>query len=353
MKTQRTLLISALAASCFTCAALTVFAQQSTNSEIPDAPQATAEAMTVPNGPYVVMDTSMGRITCQFYQKQAPHAVANFIALAEGTKDWTDPASGKVQHHRRYYDGTIFHRVIPEFMIQGGDPTGTGMGDPGYKFDDEIDPNLNYDRPGRLAMANSGPNTNGSQFFITELPFESGNGHYVLFGQCDDASVDVVKAIARVQRDPSDKPLTPVVLQKVTIVHEGAPMPPLPNAPPAASVVPTQPAVFEHGAEGSHARLLSRTQDIPAGEAEEHLISKKRPVYPKEAKQAHISGTVTVATLIGPDGAVTIAHAIDGPEPLRAAAEEAVMAWRYKPFLVQGQPGTVQTKATIIFQLDN
>ena len=99
----------------------------------------------------------MGRITCQFYQKQAPNAVANFIALAEGTKDWTDPATKKVQHHKPYYDGTIFHRVIPEFMIQGGDPTGTGMGDPGFTFDDEFDPNLNFDRPGRLAMANTGP----------------------------------------------------------------------------------------------------------------------------------------------------------------------------------------------------
>ncbi len=182
--------------------------------------------MTVPNGPYVVMDTSMGRITCQFFQKQAPNAVANFIALAEGTKDWTDPATNKVQRHKRYYDGTTFHRVIPEFMIQGGDPTGTGMGGPGYEFDDEFDPNLNFDRPGRLAMANSGPNTNGSQFFITELPFESGNQHYVIFGQCDDASVEVVKAIARVPRDANDKPLSPVDLEQVTILDQ---------APPAAS----------------------------------------------------------------------------------------------------------------------
>jgi peptidyl-prolyl cis-trans isomerase A (cyclophilin A) len=227
MKIQRTFPFSALATACLACAALTAFAQQ---SQLPDAPQATPEAMTVPNGPFVVMDTSMGRITCQFFQKQAPNAVANFIGLAEGTRDWTDPATGKVQHHKRYYDGTIFHRVIPEFMIQGGDPTGTGTGDPGYKFDDEFDPNLNYDQSGRLAMANSGPNTNGSQFFITELPFESGNQHYVIFGQCDDASIAVVKTIARVQRDANDKPLSPVVLKKVTIVREGQPMPPLPQS---------------------------------------------------------------------------------------------------------------------------
>ena len=101
---------------------------------LPDAPQATAAALSHPNGPTVVMDTSMGRITCQFYQRQAPKAVANFIGLAEGTKDWTDPATGTVQHNKPFYDGTIFHRVIPEFMIQGGDPTGTGMGDPGYQL---------------------------------------------------------------------------------------------------------------------------------------------------------------------------------------------------------------------------
>ncbi len=106
-----------------------------------------------------------------------------------------------MQHHKPLYNGTTFHRVIPEFMIQGGDPTGTGMGDPGYTFDDEFDPNLNFDVPGRLAMANSGPNTNGSQFFITEQSHDSLNQHYTLFGQCDDASVEVVKAIARVPRD--------------------------------------------------------------------------------------------------------------------------------------------------------
>ena len=209
---------------------MVVFARQSAlaSPEVPDAPQATTEALTVPNGPFVVMDTSMGRITCQFYQKQAPKAVANFIGLAEGTKDWTDPRTRQVQHQKRYYDGTIFHRVIPEFMIQGGDPTGTGMGSPGYTFKDEFDPNLNFDRPGRLAMANSGPNTNGSQFFITEKAYDSLNQTYTLFGQCDDASVQVVKAIARVPRNASDKPLTPVVLEKVTIVREGEPMPPAP-----------------------------------------------------------------------------------------------------------------------------
>jgi peptidyl-prolyl cis-trans isomerase A (cyclophilin A) len=232
MKLSHALLISALTAFM----AATATAQQSTPpaqpaEPLPDAPQATIAATIRPNGPTVVMDTSMGRITCQFYQQQAPKAVANFIGLAEGTIDWTDPTTKKKQHHKAYFDNTTFHRVIPEFMIQGGDPTGTGMGDPGYSFNDEVDLNLNFDRPGRLAMANSGPNTNGSQFFITEQAYDSLNQKYTLFGQCDDSSVEVVKTIARVQRDSDDKPLTPVILKKATIVHEGQPLPPLPAAP--------------------------------------------------------------------------------------------------------------------------
>ena len=222
MKIQHTILLPALAA------AFAVAAYAQTSNDLPDAPAATAQIR--PNGPTVVMDTSLGRITCQFYQKQAPKAVANFIGLAEGTQEWTDPATHVKHHGKPFFNGTIFHRVIPGFMIQGGDPTGTGMGDPGYAFRDEFDPNLNFDKPGRLAMANSGPNTNGSQFFITEQGYASLNQHYSLFGQCDDASVEVVKAIARVPRDGNDKPLTPVVLKKVTIVREGQPLPPAPVA---------------------------------------------------------------------------------------------------------------------------
>ena len=146
-------------------------------------------------------------------------------------------------HHKPLYDGTIFHRVIPEFMIQGGDPTGTGMGDPGYSFADEFDPDLGFDVPGRLAMANSGPNTNGSQFFITEVPTPHLNQHHTIFGQCDEPSVNVVKTIARVQANSDDKPLEPVVLKKVTIVPEGQPSPPPPggSAPAAAPSKPAQP----------------------------------------------------------------------------------------------------------------
>jgi peptidyl-prolyl cis-trans isomerase A (cyclophilin A) len=171
----------------------------------------------------------MGRITCKLFDKQAPKTVANFIGLAEGTKDWTDPATHQKMHNKRFYDGTAFHRVIPEFMIQGGDPTGTGTGDPGYMFEDELDPDLNFDVPGRLAMANSGPNTNGSQFFITEVPTEWLNQKHTIFGQCDDSGILVVKSIARVARDDNDKPMEPVTLKKVTIVPAGQPVPPAPQ----------------------------------------------------------------------------------------------------------------------------
>jgi peptidyl-prolyl cis-trans isomerase A (cyclophilin A) len=216
----------------FTSVALAKQSTPPAQEPLPDAPQATAAAMTQPNGPTVVMDTSMGRITCQFFQKQAPKTVSNFIALAQGTKDWTDPSTKKVMHRKPLYDGTIFHRVIPEFMIQGGDPTGTGMGDPGYSFEDEFDANLGFDVPGRLAMANSGPGTNGSQFFVTEAPTPHLNQHHTIFGQCDESSVLVVQTIARVQVGADDKPVTPVVLKKVTIVPEGKPLPPLPTPVP-------------------------------------------------------------------------------------------------------------------------
>ncbi len=212
--------------------AVFAIAQQSTPpTELPDTPTSQAPPVVEPTGPTAVLDTSMGRITCRLFDKQAPLAVANFIALAEGTKPWTDPVTRKKVKARPFYNGTTFHRVIPEFMIQGGDPTGTGTGDPGYMFADEFDPNLNFDVPGRMAMANSGPDTNGSQFFITEVPTTHLNQKHTIFGQCDQPSMAVVSAIARVQRDPDDKPLQPVTLNKVTIVKEGQPLPPLPAAP--------------------------------------------------------------------------------------------------------------------------
>ncbi len=206
---------------------------------LPDSPGTTSAPLPapVPTGPTVIFDTSMGRLTCKFFSKQAPIAVANFIGLAEGTKDWTDPTTQQKVHGKRFYDGTTFHRVIPAFMIQGGDRVGDGTGDAGYYFDNETVPNLTFDTPGRLAMANAGPNTNGTQFFITELPYPDLDGKYTIFGQCDAHSVLIAATIARVERNSADKPLTPVTLDKVTIVREGQPIPP-PPAPPALASPP-------------------------------------------------------------------------------------------------------------------
>jgi len=251
MRRKTLYLLSALLAVAVVVAIVVAIAERSTQAAqtapssqtLPEAPTPAAPPEVLPNGPHVVMDTTMGRITCQFFQKEAPVAVANFIGLADGTKEWTNPVTHQIERHKPFYDGTIFHRVIPEFMIQGGDPSGTGMGGPGYSFDDEFDPNLNFNKAGRLAMANSGPNTNGSQFFITEQPYPTLDQHYTIFGQCDDASIDVVKAIARVPRDENDRPYTPVVLKKVTVVPVGAPIPPMPawEQQPAAPV-PAAPA---------------------------------------------------------------------------------------------------------------
>lgn len=220
---------------------------------LPDAPTSTTQVKppVVPTGPTAVIDTTMGRLTCKLYDKQAPLTAANFIGLAEGTKDWTDPKTLQKMHHKSLYNGTTFHRVIPGFMIQGGDPEGDGMGDPGYFFQDEINPDLTFDQPGRLAMANAGPGptgggTNGSQFFITEVPVPELDGKHTIFGQCDAHSVLLVASIARVERDSSDKPLTPVVINRITIVREGQPIPPepaLPAATPAATPTPAPPAL--------------------------------------------------------------------------------------------------------------
>jgi peptidyl-prolyl cis-trans isomerase A (cyclophilin A) len=191
----------------------------------------------------VVFDTTMGRMTCRLFSKEAPRTVANFIGLAEGTKDWTDPATHQKMHGKPLYNGTTFHRVIPDFMIQGGDPIGTGMGDPGYYINDEIVPDLNFDVPGRLAMANSGPDTDGSQFFITVAPYPSLDQHYSIFGQCDPHSVLIAQSITEVERDAKDKPLEPVTLNKVTIVRDGQPLPTPPSlaAPPSTPPVKPQP----------------------------------------------------------------------------------------------------------------
>jgi peptidyl-prolyl cis-trans isomerase A (cyclophilin A) len=207
--------------------------------DLPDSPS-TTEGIVVPpapNGPTAVIDTSMGRLTCQFFAKESPITVENFIGLATGAKQFTDPTTGKVMQGVKFYDGTTFHRVIANFMIQGGDRAGTGMGDGGFYIKDEFSPGLRFDREGRLAMANAGPGTGGTQFFITEAPVPELNGKHTIFGQCDPHSVLVVQSIARVPKNGEDKPLTPVVIEHVTIVPEGQPLPPEPKvaAPVAAT----------------------------------------------------------------------------------------------------------------------
>src|ERR1700690_3331222 len=178
--------------------------------------------------PVAIIHTTAGDMHCTLFPKQAPLGVDNFIGLAEGSKDWTNPVSHGKKHGVPLYDGTIFHRVIPDFMIQGGDPRGDGTGDPGYKFKNETPSDLKFDRPGRLAYANSGPDTNGSQFFIMEVALtgrhaDALNGHYTIFGQCDDATVELVKKIARMDSDPSDnRPFKPVKITHIEIKHGGA-----------------------------------------------------------------------------------------------------------------------------------
>ena len=214
------------------------------NEALPDDPGTTVHvaAPLTPEGPAVVFDTSMGRMVCGLYSKEAPLTVENFVGLATGSKEWTDPVTHKNTEGKPLYNGTTFHRVIPGFMIQGGDPLGTGAGDPGYYFNDEITPNLNFDVAGRLAMANAGPNTNGSQFFITVTPQPSLDQHYSIFGQCDAASVLVAESITQVPRNSQDKPVEPVYLNKVTIVQPGHPLPaPPPDAPQPSSPATTHP----------------------------------------------------------------------------------------------------------------
>ena len=165
-------------------------------------------------GIYAIFETDMGTIVCKLFDKVAPITVANFIGLAEGTKEFIDPKTGE-KTKRRYFDGTIFHRVIPKFMIQGGDLLGTGQGGPGYEFEDEIK-SLRFNKPGRLAMANSGPNTNGSQFFITVDNTTWLDGKHTIFGQVFEGQ-EVANNISRVKRAQGDRPMFNVVLKKVTI----------------------------------------------------------------------------------------------------------------------------------------
>jgi len=192
----------------------------------------------VPARPMATIDTTVGKLHCTLFPDKAPIGVANFIGLANGTKDWTSPITHAKKHGVPLYDGTIFHRVIPDFMIQGGDPAGNGSGDPGYAFKNETSPDLKFDRPGRLAYANAGPDTNGSQFFITEAAYPSLNGGYTIFGQCDEASVALVKQIARMGRDANDRPYRPVKIVHISVTSAVAAARPATAKKPVAKPAP-------------------------------------------------------------------------------------------------------------------
>lgn len=167
-------------------------------------------------GLYAIFETSMGIIVCELFDKESPKTVKNFVELAKGEKEWVDPKTGQ-KVKSQFYNGLIFHRVIPNFMIQGGCPLGNGQGGPGYEFEDEYNPTLKFDKPGKLAMANKGPNTNGSQFFITEAPTPWLENRHTIFGEVVKG-LDVVKKIANIPRDSkTDKPLKDVVIKKVEI----------------------------------------------------------------------------------------------------------------------------------------
>jgi peptidyl-prolyl cis-trans isomerase A (cyclophilin A) len=172
--------------------------------------------MSLAPGTYAVFNTTEGKITVRLFESDAPITVKNFIELAEGKKEWTHPTT-HAKSNSKLFDGTVFHRVIPDFMIQGGDPTGTGMGGPGYRFQDETKGSQHkFDKAGKLAMANSGPNTNGCQIFITVAPTPHLTGNHTIFGEVVEGQ-DVADKISKVARDRQDKPHKAVVLESVSI----------------------------------------------------------------------------------------------------------------------------------------
>ncbi len=195
----------------------------------PAPPPADPQPARAP-GLYMTFETSLGDIHCRLFEKEAPLTVKTIVGLATGKLSYVDPRTKQTVTGQPFYDGLTFHRVIPKFMIQGGDPLGTGYGEPGgagFPFKDEFSPSLRFSIPGRLAMANSGPNTNGSQFFITEVALPELDDKHTIFGQCEELSV--IKAIARTPTE-EEKPVTPVLIRRVK-VERVSPRPAAPKAP--------------------------------------------------------------------------------------------------------------------------
>ncbi len=167
---------------------------------------------------HATLETGLGDIRCELWPEVAPKTVQNFVGLAEGTREWTDPRTRETRTDP-LYEGTVFHRVIPGFMIQGGDPLGTGRGGPGYRFEDEVRDDVVFDEPGLLAMANAGPNTNGSQFFITDGTPRHLDGRHTIFGRCDREVVQAILAqpLQPVPRGQPSQPEEPVTLERVVV----------------------------------------------------------------------------------------------------------------------------------------
>jgi peptidyl-prolyl cis-trans isomerase A (cyclophilin A) len=186
-------------------------------------PAATFPAINVPGSGqlYARFVTSMGNIVLRLEEQRVPKTVKNFVGLATGTQEWKDPRTGELKQNTPYYDGTIFHRVIPDFMVQGGDRLGQGTGGPGYRFEDEFHPELRHTGPGVLSMANAGPGTNGSQFFITEKATPWLDNRHSVFGVAV-VGADLVGKITRVPTGRNDKPIKDVVLERVEIFRSEA-----------------------------------------------------------------------------------------------------------------------------------
>ena len=223
MRTSLTVLVCLASSFAAAQTSTTTYKASTAHRTATSTQSATPQAAPAEN-PKAIFHTTAGDLTCELFPQRAPKTVANFIGLATGTKEWTNPETRKKQQGVPLYNGTIFHRVIPNFMVQGGDPLGNGQGGPGYSFEDEFSPDLTFDVPGRLAMANSGPGTNGSQFFITEVPTPHLGGKHTIFGQCTPESVEFVKQIARKATDPRDnRPYDPVKINNIEFI--GPPKP--------------------------------------------------------------------------------------------------------------------------------
>ncbi len=208
--------VGMLAGMALLCGSQAAIAGETTKVQ-PGGTQMEGPGTASPQETYAVIKTTMGEIVVHLFRDKAPKTVENFIGLATGSKEWTDPATGKVVKHP-LYSGTIFHRVIPNFLIQGGYPTGTGRGGPGYKFNDEFSPELRHNKPGIVSMANAGPNTNGSQFFITVAPTPHLDNRHSVFGEVFKGQ-SVVEAISTVPRNANDRPLKDVSIIDILIMQ--------------------------------------------------------------------------------------------------------------------------------------